>query len=78
MDGFVELVVNDGATGLAAEAGVTVNGTEVVTRRCLEGILVNGERGRGLLDSPPRRASGVPEGEFAIVHCAAVLVELEK
>ena len=77
MEGFVELVVNDGATGLAAEAGVRVNGTEVVTRRCFDGILVKGERVRGLLDSPLRRAAGVPEVEFAIVQqcCSSADVE---
>lgn len=51
-DVFVELVVNDGAPGLAVDADAPVRVT-IVTRLCFEGFFANGERGRGRLDCPP-------------------------
>ena len=52
MDVFVELVVKEGAPGLAVDAEAPLSGM-MVTRCWVDGFFANGERGRGLLDCPP-------------------------
>lgn len=52
MDVFVELVVKDGAPGLAVDADAVATGT-VVTRLCFDGFFANGERECGVLACPP-------------------------
>ena len=51
MDVLAELVVSDGAPGLALDAEAKLSDS-VVTMCCLDGFLVKGERVRELLDTP--------------------------
>lgn len=76
MEVFVELVVKDGAPGLAVAAEAPLSGM-IVTRCCFDGFFANGERGRGLLDCPPLLRTtglGVTEGVMldALRVCADV------
>lgn len=60
---FVELVVKDGAPGLAVDTEALQSGM-AVTRCCFDGFFANGERGRGLLDCPPLlRTTGLAVAE---------------
>lgn len=64
---LVELVVNDGAPGLALETDATLSGI-VVTMCCFDGFRANGERGCGLPDWPELlRSLGLVVPEDAIL-----------